>query len=56
MYKRDEYKRYYIMDMNAYRSKHPVMVFELNDTKPNKELIKKVKKTTKNSSLYKTLA
>jgi len=56
MYKRDEYKQYYIMDMNAYLSKHPVMVFELNDTKPNKELIKKVKKTTKNSSLYKTLA
>jgi len=55
MYKRDEYKQYYIMDMNS-SLKNPVMVFELNDTKPNKELIKQVKKTTKNSSLYKTLA
>lgn len=43
IYDRDEYKPYYIMDMNgAYSTKRPVMVFELNSTEVVKELTRKV--------------
>ena len=42
IYDRDEYKPYYIMDMNAYSTKRPVMVFKLESTIPNKDLIRKV--------------
>jgi hypothetical protein len=45
IYERTEYKPYYIMMLDKYSTKCPVMVFELNDTKPNKELIRKVKLT-----------
>lgn len=47
IYGRTEYKPYYIMVLDKHKKKCPVMVFELNDTKPNKELIRKVKLTLK---------
>jgi hypothetical protein len=46
-YNRDEFPPYYIFVMNNKPNKCPIMVFELNDTKPNKELTRKVKVSLK---------
>jgi hypothetical protein len=46
-YNREEFPPYYIFVMNNKRNKCPIMVFELNDTKPNKKLTRKVKLSLK---------
>jgi hypothetical protein len=39
---RNEYPPYYIFVMDKHKNQCPIMVFELEDTKPNKELVRKV--------------